>query len=66
LVSSFAQRINPWLPMTYLIDLLRSAISTNTGTNTAWGILLTMIVGFNLLIILKFHLLMKQDPLAES
>ncbi|WP_125546686.1 YhgE/Pip family protein [Levilactobacillus lindianensis] len=66
LVSSFAQRLNPWLPMTYLIDLLRSAISTNTGTNTAWGILLTMIVGFNLLIVLKFHLLMKQDPLAES
>ncbi|WP_125573060.1 YhgE/Pip family protein [Levilactobacillus huananensis] len=66
LVSTFAQRLNPWLPMTYLIDLLRSAISTNTDTNTAWGILLSMIVGFNLLVILKFHLLMKQDPLAKA
>jgi len=51
--------------MTYLIDLLRSAISTNVGTNTAWGLILIMIIGFNLLIILKFHLLLKRDPLAN-
>lgn len=65
LVSPLAQHLNPWLPMTYLIDLLRSAISTNVGTNTAWGLILIMIIGFNLLIILKFHLLLKRDPLAN-
>ncbi|MFD1548901.1 YhgE/Pip family protein [Levilactobacillus fuyuanensis] len=65
LVSSLAQHLNPWLPMTYLIDLLRSAISTNVDTNTAWGLILLMIIGFNLLIILRFHLLLKRDPLAN-
>lgn len=65
LVSPFARWLNPWLPMTYLIQLLRSAISTNVATNTAWELILAMIIGFNLLIILKFHLILKRNPLAN-
>ncbi|WP_203641693.1 YhgE/Pip domain-containing protein [Levilactobacillus andaensis] len=65
LVSNFAQVLNPWLPMTYLIQVLRSAISTNVSLPGAWVTMLLMTIGFNLLIILRFHLDLKQNPLTH-
>ncbi|HJD99023.1 YhgE/Pip family protein [Levilactobacillus brevis] len=64
LVSPLAQALNPWLPMTYLIQVLRAVISTNTATPIAWLAMISMTIGFNLLIILKFHLEMKRQPLG--
>ncbi|WP_143462844.1 YhgE/Pip family protein [Levilactobacillus enshiensis] len=66
LVSSFAQALNPWLPMTYLIQVLRSAISTNISLPNAWLIMILMTVGFNLLIMLRFHLDLKRNPLTHA
>ncbi|MFC6261653.1 YhgE/Pip domain-containing protein [Levilactobacillus fujinensis] len=65
LVSNFAKTLNPWLPMTYLIQVLRSAISTNVSLPGAWVTMLLMTIGFNLLIILRFHLDLKRNPLTH-
>lgn len=66
LISPVAKFLNPWLPMTYLIQLLRSAISTNLSLPGAWIMTIAMTVGFNLLIILKFHLVLKRHPLTDQ
>ncbi|MCH5465321.1 YhgE/Pip domain-containing protein [Levilactobacillus tujiorum] len=65
LVSNFAKALNPWLPMTYLIQVLRSAISTNISLPGAWSIMILMTIGFNLLIVLRFHLDLKRNPLTH-
>lgn len=65
LVSPLARLVNPWLPMTYLIQVLRSAISTNVSLPGAWLMMIAMTVGFNLLIILRFHLDLKRNQLAD-
>lgn len=41
-----------------------AVISTNTATPAAWLAIISMTIGFNLLIILKFHLEMKRQPLG--
>lgn len=56
LLSPLAKNLNPWLPMTYLIRMLRHLISTNQGIGKDVGVLIVMIVGLNLLLILKYHL----------
>ncbi|CAJ2233364.1 YhgE/Pip domain-containing protein [Companilactobacillus paralimentarius] len=55
LVGHFAQTMNQWLPMTYLIDSLRSTISTNLNIQTDILIMIAMIIGFNALSIVKFR-----------
>ncbi|WP_407886432.1 YhgE/Pip family protein [Levilactobacillus sp. N40-8-2] len=54
LVSPLAKALNPWLPMTYLIQVLRSAISTNLALPNAWWLMILMLVGLNGLIIIHF------------
>lgn len=65
LVSPLAQALNPWLPMTYLIQVLRSAISTNLALPGAWWTMLLMIIGLNGLIIVRFQLDLKRNALAD-
>ncbi|WP_129319685.1 YhgE/Pip family protein [Lacticaseibacillus chiayiensis] len=61
LVNSFAKAINAWLPMTYLIDALRSLISTHQSiVNNVW-IMIALIVGFNLAMILRFRIGLHQS-----
>ncbi|WP_227005218.1 ABC-2 transporter permease [Companilactobacillus paralimentarius] len=55
LVGHFAQTMNQWLPMTYLIDSLRSTISTNLNIQSDILIMIAMIIGFNALSIVKFR-----------
>lgn len=63
LVGHFAQTMNQWLPMTYLIDSLRSTISTNLSIQSDILIMIAMIIGFNALSIAKFHFVMLHEPL---
>jgi len=65
LVSPLAQALNPWLPMTYLIQVLRAAISTNLALPGAWWTMLLMIIGLNGLIIARFQLDLKRNALAD-
>lgn len=64
LVSPLARALNPWLPMTYLIQVLRSAISTNLALPSAWWLIGLMLVGLNALIIGRFQLDLKKNALA--
>lgn len=61
LTSSFASRLNPYLPMTYLIDGLRHAISLGGSIRTDSLIMLTILVVANALIALKFAINIKTD-----
>lgn len=56
LLNSLAKDMNPWLPMTYLIDALRSTISTNQPIQTDMIIMVGVIILLNALILLKFKL----------
>ncbi|ARY92114.1 hypothetical protein BGL52_10265 [Lacticaseibacillus casei] len=61
LVNSFAKAINAWLPMTYLIDALRSLISTHQAITTNIWVMIALIVGFNLAMILRFQIGLHQS-----
>lgn len=54
LTSSFASRLNPYLPMTYLIDGLRHAISLGGSIRTDSLIMLAILLVANGLIAMKF------------
>jgi len=60
LTSSFASRLTPYLPMTYLIDGLRHAISLGGGIGTDLIVMASILVVVNLLIIFKFYLKIHQ------
>ncbi|MFT8384338.1 MULTISPECIES: YhgE/Pip family protein [Lactobacillaceae] len=72
LVSSFAKAVNPWLPMTYLINMLRSVISTNTSTTIDIITMILIIILLNTLIIIRFKLdivrriFAYEDPVLEN
>jgi len=51
--------------MTYLIQVLRSAISTNLALPNAWWLMILMLVGLNGLIIAHFQLDLKRHVLAN-
>lgn len=55
LTSGFARAISPYLPMTYLIDALRHAISLGGGITTDMVIILITTFFMNIFIIFKFH-----------
>ncbi|QFS14224.1 hypothetical protein BHS03_00420 [Leuconostoc gasicomitatum] len=55
LTSGFARAISPYLPMTYLIDALRHAISLGGGITTDMIIILITTFFMNIFIIFKFH-----------
>ncbi len=61
LVNHFSQSMNQWLPMTYLINSLRSTISTNLNIQSDILIMIAMIVFFNTLLLAKFKLSIKHD-----
>lgn len=63
LVGNFAQAMNQWLPMTYLINSLRSTISTNLNIQSDILIMIAMIIGFNVLSIAKLQFIMVHEPL---
>lgn len=63
LVGHFAQTMNQWLPMTYLINSLRSTISTNLNIQSDILIMIAMIIGFNALSIVKFRFITIHKPL---
>lgn len=58
LSSPFFQAVNPFVPMTFSIHAYREAISSGLGTTVYWsnvGVLLTIIVAVNLLMIIFFR-----------
>ncbi|HAT54189.1 MAG TPA: hypothetical protein DCW31_02915 [Lactobacillus sp.] len=61
LTSGYAQVINPYLPMTYLIDGLRQAISLNGSIVADVSILAGMMGVLNGLIILKYRSDLRRD-----
>lgn len=61
LVNHFSQSMNQWLPMTYLINSLRSTISTNLSIQSDILIMIAMIIFFNTLLLAKFKISIKQD-----
>lgn len=61
LTDSFAQSLNEWLPMTYLINALRSLISTHQGITVDLVVMISLIVGFNFAMILRFQLGLHQS-----
>jgi putative membrane protein len=56
LVNHFAQSLNTWLPMTYLINALRSVISTHQVIQGDIWLMVLIMIGLNLAIILRFQL----------
>lgn len=60
LTSRFATWLNPFLPMTYLIDGLRHAISLGGSITTDFWIMTLFIVGIQLLIFGKFSIAMRR------
>lgn len=56
LLNSFARSLNICLPMTYLIDALRSLISTHQAIISDVWIMIALVVGFNLAMLLRFQL----------
>ncbi|MDD9150187.1 YhgE/Pip domain-containing protein [Sporolactobacillus sp. CQH2019] len=73
LLNSFARSLNIWLPMTYLIDALRSLISTHQAIISDVWIMIALVVGFNLAMLLRFQLGLhrsfieiKDDPQSEG
>ncbi|MFD1125695.1 YhgE/Pip family protein [Lentilactobacillus raoultii] len=73
LLSSLSSNLNPWLPMTYLIDSLRATISTDLPIQVDIWIMLGLVLALNALIWVKFKLdlnkpllIDKQPKLARS
>jgi len=60
LTSRFATWLNPFLPMTYLIDGLRHAISLGGSITTDLLVMILFIVGVQLLIFGKFLIAMRR------
>jgi len=65
LTSNFASRLTPYLPMTYLIDGLRHAISLGGGIGTDLIVMASILVAINLLIVLKFYLRIHQQQFND-
>jgi len=65
LTSDFASRLTPYLPMTYLIDGLRHAISLGGGIGTDLIVMASILVAINLLIVLKFYLRIHQQQFND-
>ena len=61
LVNGFAKAINEWLPMTYLIDALRSLIATHQAIGTDMAIMIGLIGLFNLLMLFRFQIGLHQS-----
>lgn len=61
LVNNFAKAINAWLPMTYLIDALRSLISTHQAITTNIWVIIVLIFGFNIAMIVRFQIGLHQS-----
>lgn len=61
LVNNFAKAINAWLPMTYLIDALRSLISTHQAITANIWVIIALIIGFNFAMILRFQIGLHQS-----
>lgn len=61
LTNSFAQSLNVWLPMTYLIDALRSVISTHQAIGVNLIVMIILIIVFNLGMILRYRLGLHQS-----
>ncbi len=61
LTSGYARVINPYLPMTYLIDGLRQSISLNGSIRTDVLVLGVMMIVFNGLIIMKYRSDLRRD-----
>lgn len=59
LVNHFSQSMNQWLPMTYLINSLRSTISTSLNIQSDILVMISMIIFFNTLLLTKFKLSME-------
>ncbi|MCW1910187.1 YhgE/Pip family protein [Lactiplantibacillus paraplantarum] len=69
LTSSFASNLTPYLPMTYLIDGLRHAISLGGSISTDIMVMLLIILGTQALIAIKFFIAIqtsKFDFIPES
>lgn len=61
LVNHFAQWLNAWLPMTYLINALRAVISTHQAIAGDLWIMVLITLGLNIAMILRFQLGLRQD-----
>jgi putative membrane protein len=61
LVNHFAQSLNAWLPMTYLINALRAVISTHQSNASDLWIMLLITLALNIAMILRFQLGLRQD-----
>ncbi|MCI1686470.1 YhgE/Pip family protein [Schleiferilactobacillus harbinensis] len=61
LVNHFAQSLNAWLPMTYLINALRAVISTHQAIAGDLWIMVLITLGLNIAMILRFQLGLRQD-----
>ena len=61
LTSGYARIINPYLPMTYLIDGLRQSISLNGSIVMDILVLGVMMIVFNGLIIMKYRSDLRRD-----
>jgi putative membrane protein len=64
LTNSFASSLNKWLPMTYLINALRSLISTHQEITGDLVVILALIVGLNVLMILRFQIGLHQSVIG--
>ncbi|KRL11102.1 YhgE/Pip family protein [Schleiferilactobacillus perolens] len=61
LVNHFAQSLNAWLPMTYLINALRAVISTHQSITSDLWIMLLITLALNIAMILRFQIGLRQD-----
>ncbi|GKT03726.1 ABC-2 transporter permease [Furfurilactobacillus entadae] len=66
LTSNYARIINPYLPMTYLIDGLRQGISLNGGIGVDVLMLLGALVLANGLIIVKYAMDRRKSKVQKT
>ncbi len=66
LISPFAKSLNLWMPMTYLINSLRSTISTGLSIQASIWMMIALIIVFNLILIYKFTISLEKNPLIVA